>query len=506
MLSTRTTRRSALQLAAGLTVALVTAPPARARTPIFDPFGDQGGVGIWGSMPLPQSIVARADILAHAESWIGKGLLYSSTGFYGRYRTDSSGYASMAWDLETSLDTTTFIPYGIATVIAKDQLQAGDALLNDAPGSAGHVVLFDSWTDSSRTSYLGYEFTPAGVQHHAIPYPYLPDRGTFRPVRANWAAGSLSTSLAPNEFVHNIRLANGSWTPYLQLLGIGSAPTFNGPETAIAGMPNGSAQVLGIGNDGNVYHQIRSANGQWSGFATLDGVGTPTMQASKVAIAAMPDGTSQVLAIGNDGNIYHQTRLTSGSWTGFAPLNGVGTPTMQAREVAITGLPDGTSQVLAIGNDGNVYHERRLTDGSWTGFAPLAGLNGAGAMQAGKIGIAGLPDGTAQAVVTGSDGNIYHQIRLNSGSWTGFVALNGYDGAPMMWAGSIGITGLPDGTAQVIAVGNDGNVYHEVRFTSGSWAGFAPVQGYALAPALPGVRVAITGMPDGSSHMVVAAR
>ncbi|MGW4648123.1 hypothetical protein [Kitasatospora sp. NPDC004289] len=506
MLNTRTTRRSALRLGAGLTVALVTAPPALAKVPIGPgAFGDQGGVGIWGSLPLVNQIGERADVIARAESWVGKGLVYSSAGTYGRYRTDCSGFVSMAWGLATSLDTTTFVPFGIATAIDKDQLLPGDALLNDSAGADGHVVLFDYWVDSSRFAYVGYEFTPAGVQQRTIRYPYESGRGTFRPVRANWVVGSVAPSLNPDEFVHNIRLANGSWTPYLQLRGIGSAPTFSGPEAAVAGLPDGSAQVVGIGNDGNVYHQIRGTAGAWSGFAPLAGVGAARMQASKVAIAGLPDGTSQVLAVGNDGNVYHEQRLTDGSWTGFAPLEGVGAPRMQAREVAIAAMPDGTAQVLVIGSDGDVHHQTRLTDGSWTGFAPLEGV-GTPRMQAGRIAIAGLPNGTAQVVATGNDGNVYHQTRLTDGSWTGFAPLGGYRGASRMWADSIAIAGLPDGTSQVLVVGNDGKAYHQVRFTDGTWAGFAPVQGFALAPDLPATRVAITGMPDGSSHMVVTAR
>ncbi|MFJ8437953.1 glycoside hydrolase domain-containing protein, partial [Kitasatospora griseola] len=103
---------------------------------------------------------------------------------------------------------------------------------------------------------------------------------------------------------------------------------------------------------GVLFHDVREANGSWEGFAPLEGVGTPTMLARETAIAGMPDGTAQVVGIGSDGNVYHETRLANGSWTGFAPLAGVGTPTMQASKVAIAGMPDGSSQVVAVGSDG----------------------------------------------------------------------------------------------------------------------------------------------------------
>ncbi|MFD7642296.1 glycoside hydrolase domain-containing protein, partial [Kitasatospora sp. NPDC059795] len=182
---------------------------------------------------------------------------------------------------------------------------------------------------------------------------------------------------------HSIVAGNGSWAGFGALAGVGT-PTMLARESAITGMPDGTAQVVGIGSDGNVYHEARLTDGTWSGFAPLAGVGTPTMQASKVAIAGLPDGSAQVVAIGSDGNVYHEIRLPNGSWSGFAPLAGVGTPTMLAREVAITAMSDGTAQVVAVGSDGNVYHEARLTDGTWSGFAPLAGV-GTPTMQASKV-------------------------------------------------------------------------------------------------------------------------
>ncbi|GAA3034021.1 hypothetical protein GCM10020229_51810 [Kitasatospora albolonga] len=307
-----------------------------------------------------------------------------------------------------------------------------------------------------------------------------------------------------SSFFHGTRLADGRWAGLGALNGVGDAPFFVGSEAAIAGMPDGSAQVVGIGNDGSVYHRTRLADGIWTGFAPLAGVGSASMQASSVAIAGLPDGSSQVVAVGSDGNVYHESRSPDGRWTGFAPLAGVGTWSMQASRVAIAGLPDGTAQVLAVGNDGNVYHESRLAGGSWTGFAPLAGA-GTVAMQARDVAITGLSDGTSQVLVVGSDGNVYHEQRMSSGDWTGFVALEGV-GTPTMQASSVSIAGLPDGSSQVVAVGNDGNVYHEARRADAGWSGFHPIAGYGGAPTFNGPRAAITALPDGSTQILAIGR
>ncbi|GAA2106745.1 hypothetical protein GCM10009759_45240 [Kitasatospora saccharophila] len=369
------------------------------------------------------------------------------------------------------------------------------------------VVYFARWNGTAGTSDSAL---PAGYWNdHQRVHQYAGNvTETYHGYALNIDADYLDVKVAPTAaatpngvFSHDVRSANGSWSSFGALDGYAGDPTFRGPEAAITGMPDGTAQVVGIGNDGNVYHETRLTSGSWTGFAPLNGVGTPTMQASKVAIAGLPDGTSQVVAVGNDGNVYHETRLTNGSWTGFAPLDGFsGAPTMQAKEVAITALPDGSSQIAVIGSDGNVYHETRLTSGSWTGFAPLNGV-GTPTMQASKVAIAGLPDGTSQVVAVGNDGNVYHETRLTSGSWTGFKPLTRLDGSAMA-ASAVAIAALPDGSSQVAAVGSDHLVYHEARSTGGVWAGFQPVPGSGGAATFAAQRVAIAGLPDGSSQLL----
>ncbi|MFD5562423.1 glycoside hydrolase domain-containing protein [Kitasatospora griseola] len=298
---------------------------------------------------------------------------------------------------------------------------------------------------------------------------------------------------------HSIVSGGGSWAGFAPLAGVGT-PTMLARESAITGMPDGTAQVVGIGSDGNVYHEARLTDGNWTGFAPLAGVGTPTMQASKVAIAGMPDGTAQVVAIGSDGNVYHEIRLPNGSWSGFAPLAGVGTSTMQAREVAIAAMPDGSAQVVAIGSDGNVYHETRLTNGSWSGFAPLAGV-GTPTMLASKVAIAGLPDGSAQVVAIGSDGKVYHETRLTNAGWTGFAPLDGV-GTSTMQAFEVAIAGLPNGTSQVLAIGSDHQAYSRVRLTDANWTAFQAMAGHDGAATFPAQRVAVAAMPDGSTQVL----
>jgi hypothetical protein len=127
--------------------------------------------------------ITRSEVIARAKSWVNKGLDYNQNGSYQGYRTDCSGYASMAWNLSTSLATPEFIPDGVATSITKADLKPGDALLNPASGDNGHIALFAGWSTSAHDEYWSYEFTGRGVSYHKIPYPYYSGHGTFSPVR-----------------------------------------------------------------------------------------------------------------------------------------------------------------------------------------------------------------------------------------------------------------------------------------------------------------------------------
>jgi hypothetical protein len=130
---------------------------------------------------------AAPDAIARAQSWVDAGVGYSMSGSYtnhlGTYRTDCSGFVSMAWGLGTS-HTTVTLP-SVSFPIARDDLRPGDILLNPAPGASGHVVLFAGWADESRTRYYAYEQSPSsGANFTTIPYPYWSGYGSYAPYRS----------------------------------------------------------------------------------------------------------------------------------------------------------------------------------------------------------------------------------------------------------------------------------------------------------------------------------
>ncbi len=100
------------------------------------------------------------------------------------YRTDCSGYVSMLCGL-TGNPNTTELSVTCVPLLSRSMLKFGHLIVAVAGAGwdAGHVIMFDSWTDDTQTSYLGHEFGQGVAPvHHTIPYPYNPGDGrTFRP-------------------------------------------------------------------------------------------------------------------------------------------------------------------------------------------------------------------------------------------------------------------------------------------------------------------------------------
>jgi hypothetical protein len=229
-----------------------------------------------------------------------------------------------------------------------------------------------------------------------------------------------------------------------------------------------------------MYHQVRLANGKWTGFDNRGPISK--VNSCAVGAAGMADNSAQFVAVGSDSLIYHQARFADGTWSEWhqVPDIPIGPGrNFTAKDVAIAGVPDGSAAHLVAvnGYDGNVYHQLRRRDGSWSGWQPLAGYNGENAFSANNVGIAGLPDGSVQVVATRhSDNVVFHQARFADGIWSGWQPLAGYVGNPVFAAGAVSIAGLPDGSSQIAATGlNDHVVYHEARLPNGVWTGWQPL-------------------------------
>ncbi|MEV7251152.1 hypothetical protein [Streptomyces cyaneofuscatus] len=144
------------------------------------------------------------------------------------------------------------------------------------------------------------------------------------------------------------RWSNGLWnTSGWNTLPWGNdGSTFSGTDLAITSMTNHSVQIAAIGMDGNVWHMIRDARGVNSRWGAPEWAKGEPMRASGISIAALPDGSAQLLAIGADGIAWHTNRAANGVWTGFGRLNGSFGRPLSATGVGITALPDGRTYTL----------------------------------------------------------------------------------------------------------------------------------------------------------------
>ncbi|MET9799147.1 hypothetical protein [Streptomyces sp. NPDC006368] len=104
--------------------------------------------------------ISRSEVMSRAKNWYDRNIQYSqSTNMadweYGpttdvKYRTDCSGFVSMAWHLQDSL--TTYSLPTVSTQISKSDLQPGD-ILNYREM---HVVLFAGWKDKAAGTFYYY--------------------------------------------------------------------------------------------------------------------------------------------------------------------------------------------------------------------------------------------------------------------------------------------------------------------------------------------------------------
>lgn len=133
----------------------------------------------------------RQEIIKRGNYWVERGVPYSQSAYTNdpngkQYRTDCSGFVSMAWGMDQSYSTVT-LP-NVAHPISKEELQPGDILLKGGPGTAGdagHVVIFNGWTDDSHTSYHVLEQAGGqGAISRTVAYPYGGD-SSYVPYRKN---------------------------------------------------------------------------------------------------------------------------------------------------------------------------------------------------------------------------------------------------------------------------------------------------------------------------------
>lgn len=107
-------------------------------------------------LPTQASAITRTQVIARANSWVKRHVIYSQSSYYAGYRRDCSGFVSMAWRLRTSYTSATIAEVAHRISIAK--LLPGDAVRRP-----GHVEIFDGWKNRRARTYFALEESTWGV-------------------------------------------------------------------------------------------------------------------------------------------------------------------------------------------------------------------------------------------------------------------------------------------------------------------------------------------------------
>ncbi|MFD0684220.1 helix-turn-helix domain-containing protein [Actinomadura fibrosa] len=137
-----------------------------------------------GSAPAP---VIRRDVIARARTWhphAAGRVPYDQAASFQGYRTDGSGYASMALGLPKPGPNSAALVASYCRRVPASSLGPGDLVIN-ATGDANRreVMIFERWTDASHTAYWAYQQRRGYGTDHLIRRDVPREGGPFQACR-----------------------------------------------------------------------------------------------------------------------------------------------------------------------------------------------------------------------------------------------------------------------------------------------------------------------------------
>ncbi|MER8101506.1 hypothetical protein [Kitasatospora sp. NPDC094016] len=444
--------------------------------------------------------ITRSEILARAQFWYGKNINYDQGGSYpdssGRgYRTDCSGYVSMAWHLGTSANT-----QGLADSftyqISRSDLMPGD-ILNSY---YDHVILFEKWDDAAHTTFSYYSFGSTPVKHrtgvsiNAATLDSHPN-GDYKALRyknvvndpapgSAWvpAVGDGSSVSGADDTAYTFtrsvdghlqgtaRYPAGKWAT-VDLTNVVGTPISAGGAPSAFAMKSGVTGVASA-NAANGHLQItyRDANDKWATSDLTNQVGTP-VTGGAVRATTDPDGTLAIYSRGStDGGHLSLTALQpNGSWATVDLTNVVGTPVSAGGAPATFTQKNGTVGVAsANAANGHLQITYKDTAGQWatTDLANLAGTPATG----GALSATTDSEGTLMIYSRSVDGHLQGTARYASGQWA-TVDLTNVVGTPVSAGGSPSAFTMKNGVTGVVSA-NAANGHLQITYkdTADKWA------------------------------------
>ena len=242
---------------------------------------------------------------------------------------------------------------------------------------------------------------------------------------------------------------------------------------------------------GTLLHQVIST-GQagWQEPAGSAGV-------TQASITGLPNGSSQLVAVNAKGSLEHDIRFANGSWQGW---NTISQPGVTAENAGIAGMSNGSAQLVEVTSTGVLKHDVRNANGSWQtgGWATPAGSTGIT-----QASITALPNGSSEIVAVTTTGTLELDVRYANGSWKGWDSIS----QPGVTVANASIAGMPNGSSQFIEVTSTGALEYNALSANGSWqAGGWTTPAIAADAETPIsiTQASITALPNGSSQIAVA--
>jgi hypothetical protein len=238
---------------------------------------------------------------------------------------------------------------------------------------------------------------------------------------------------------------------------------------------------------GTIYHTMRSANGNWPiPFEDVQNVVSNGKQIGSIRLQSCvtnSDGNLHVFVTQFAGDLYHTMRSANGNWP--IPFEDVQNVVSNGKQISnldtirCSTNSAGDLHVLAVGGDHRLYHTIRSANGNWP--IPFEDVQNV----AGNIGYI-LTDacatntaGDLHVLAVGEDEGygpnyrLYHTIRSANGNWLYFafedvknVVSNGYNIGNLV---AVSCSTNSAGDLHVLAIDADQRLYHTIRSANGNW-------------------------------------
>ncbi|MEU2393774.1 trypsin-like serine protease [Streptomyces sp. NPDC007369] len=309
----------------------------------------------------------------------------------------------------------------------------------------------------------------------------------YRATTPGWQTATVVQS--GGSLYQGIRLPDGSWTGFTDVQGRvsnqGGANSKGGIRSSAAAGINGDTHVLAISDNGGLFHTIRKADGTWGRFGDVFAAANALGKLTEVSAVSLGYDL-HVVAVA-DGKAFHTVRNAAGSWT---PFRNIGSGSLGNVTAAATASVRGELQVGLV-SGGKPYHSIRQTNGNWLGWGNVAqAASSTGPIS--SISMAGGSDGTHFTVATDNGARQYHALRNFDGTWSPFGDLKPYLGS--ITAKSLSAAAV-NGELQVAVTTGDGRVLHTTRHTDRTWGVpvTVPLEGLPGAPGALAIAATLHG-------------